>query len=85
MKHVKLARIAFKKERLISGALMLDGNRADSYTGWLNQANVFYTNALKRENVLTGFALLGITREELEEGQALWECAPEQSLSTGKI
>jgi hypothetical protein len=70
MKHVKLARIAFKKERLISGALMLDGNRSDSYTGWLNQANVFYTNALKRENVLTGFALLGITREELEEGQA---------------
>jgi hypothetical protein len=80
-KHLTFARIAFKNEPQIENSLMLKGARADSYSGWLQQANVFYTNALKKEKIITGFALMGITRKELEKGQAMVK-EVEQNFST---
>jgi hypothetical protein len=67
MKHLKLARIAFKGSDTIASALKLNGSRALSYTGWLGQTKLFYQNALSKDNIKTGLALMGITEKMLEE------------------
>ncbi len=41
---VKLARIAFADNSAISTALGLKGERKDSLSGWLTQADIFYAN-----------------------------------------
>ena len=71
MKHVKLARIALKSERGSWESLQLTGDRKDSFSGWLKQADTFYTNALNTPEVLTKLAKLGISKKVLTTTQAL--------------
>lgn len=73
MRFVKLARIALKNKRGAAQALDLDGRRKQTYSGWIKQSNVFYTNSLNSPEILTEFGRFAITKESLEDGQGLVE------------
>ena len=68
--HLKVARVALKNERGAREALMLDGNRKSSLTGWIDQARQFYVNALATPGVLIQLARYNITANLLETGLA---------------
>lgn len=79
MKHVKIARVAFKNERGAFQKLALDGQRKRTLSGWLGQARQFYSNALSDthvQNVLLGF---GIDVAALTAAQALVDAAEQAS------
>lgn len=65
--HVKIARIAFKKDQGAFQALELQGARKRANAAWLAQAKVFYTNALASDNYKAALADFGITEEKLTE------------------
>jgi hypothetical protein len=67
VRHLKLSRVAFKGSETIAKALKLNGSRATSFTGWFAQIKSFYKNALEKENVKTGLALMGITEDDLQD------------------
>lgn len=71
MVHVKIARIALRNNQETNASLQLTGNRKDSLSGWLRQANAFYTNALNTPKVITALAKFGIDKKKLEDGNAL--------------
>lgn len=71
MTFVKVARVAFKTDRGISGQLQLDGERKKSYAGLMSQMRQFYAAALANPAITTGLAGFGITKEKLIAGQAL--------------
>lgn len=70
MTHVKIARVALKSQRGASEALQLSGRRKQTYSGWIKQTNVFYTNALDTDNIKSALDAFGITTKKLKEGQA---------------
>jgi hypothetical protein len=70
MQHVKIARIAFKNDVKLYSALMLAGNRKQSYTGWMEQADMFYSQALRSDEAKAGLARFGITEAKLLAAQA---------------
>ena len=79
MKHVKIARVAFKNERGAFQKLALDGQRKRTLSGWLGQARQCYSNALSDthvQNVLLGF---GIDVAALTAAQALVDAAEQAS------
>jgi hypothetical protein len=70
MRLLKSARLVIHK----SGdrtALELDGDRDDSYLGWLGQSKKFYTQALGRPDLLDQLADLNVTAAKLQAGLAL--------------
>ncbi|MEL7038077.1 MAG: hypothetical protein AAFO04_21035 [Cyanobacteria bacterium J06592_8] len=69
MRLVKIARIAFKNNPGIATELGLNGRRKKSLSGWLLQAQQFYTNALNSTEVMNGLAEYGITEEKLKAAQ----------------
>lgn len=70
MRHVKLARIALKNQRGLWQTLELEGRRKRSYSGWIKQAKVFYTNALDSEEIKAILVTMGITEQALTDGLA---------------
>lgn len=66
MTHVKVARIAFKNDRNAQEALYLQGRRKQTYSGWIEQAGMFYKNALRSEPFKARLAAFGTTQEKLE-------------------
>lgn len=71
MDHVKVARVALKKDRGHWESLLLSGDRAQSYSGWLRQAKTFYTNAIGSTAIQEKLAKFNITVEKLEAGKNL--------------
>ena len=71
IRHVKVARVAFKRSRGTWEELGLSGKRKRTISGWLTQARQFYTNALADPDILTALGEFGITQEKLEAGRAL--------------
>lgn len=71
MRFIKIARVALKNEHAAYQKLGLSGNRKDSLTGWLAQADQFYTNALTDASVLTKLARFGVTADKLNSGKQL--------------
>ena len=69
--HVKIARIALRNNPETNASLQLMGSRKNSLSGWLKQANAFYTNALNTPKVLASLAKFNINKKQLEEGKAL--------------
>ena len=69
--HVKVARIALKKDASLSVQLDLAGERKQKQSAWMGQTKVFYTNLLSNEAALAKMAAFGQTREKLEVGQTL--------------
>jgi hypothetical protein len=70
MRYLKVARIAFKGNPGVATRLGLDGERKRTLSGWLAQANQFYTNALNAPELLTQLREYGITSDKLKAGQA---------------
>jgi hypothetical protein len=70
IKFVKIARIAYKNNIGIATQLGINGNRKESFSGWLLDANQFYNNTLGNENILKTLSEYGITTAKLESGKA---------------
>jgi len=75
MKYLKIARAVFRDNRNESEALMLDGDRKNSFAGWVEQSSVFYKNALGSQTIKDALAKKGITTALLEAGLAEVEAA----------
>jgi hypothetical protein len=50
--HLKLARVAFRDNPEVRAFLDLDGRRKRTFSGWLKQAETFYTHLLETPDVL---------------------------------
>ena len=71
MRFVKIARVALKDNVAAMMKLGLFSSRKASYSGWLEQAKLFYGNLLTDNAALTAMAGFGIGADALKEGQAL--------------
>lgn len=71
MKNLAIARVVFRNSRNEQEALMLNGNRKQGYTGWVEQTSVFYKNALDSQPIMDALAKKGLTKAKLEAGMAL--------------
>ncbi len=71
--HRKLAAIAFKDAPEVQAALALDQAKKKSFSTWLTQVRRFYANLLADEEALAAMDRFRITREKLEQAQALVE------------
>jgi len=70
MRHVKVARVALKDQRGAWQALDLQGRRKKTYSGWVKQARVFYSNALASTDIQTALATFGMTEAILTDSLA---------------
>ena len=70
MKFVKIARVAYKNNTGIATQLGINGNRKESFSGWLLDANQSYSNTLGNDSILKPLAEYGITPAKLESGKA---------------
>lgn len=73
MRLVKVGRVAFQSNLLALEKLGLFGRRKESLSGWLEQTNLFFTNAIADVDIIAGFANFGITQQRIEDGKALVE------------
>lgn len=69
MRHVKLARVALRNDRGAYEALQLSGSRKQSTSGWVQQAKIFYANALASADIVDKLSVLTMTTEVLTAGQ----------------
>ncbi len=63
-----ISRIAFKNETGIWAKLQLNGKRRNTYSGWIAQSRLFYSNLLNDETALSQIAAFGVTPEKLQAG-----------------
>lgn len=70
MEHVTVARLAFKDDRGVKNALGLAGDRKQSMSGWLDQAQQFYLNALNDAAIRARLAQYGVEQADLEQALA---------------
>ena len=61
IRHIKLARIAFKKDTVATAKLALSGERKRSFTGWLGQVQQFYTALAGDPHLQQGLARFSLT------------------------
>lgn len=66
-KTLKIARIAFQDHPKADKAVVLFGRRKESLSGWLAQAQTFYANILKDNDLLDALAQYGYTAEKLQQ------------------
>ena len=71
MDAVKVARIALRNMRGKWQALALDGSRKQSLSGWLEQAQQFYVNALSDSDIVAAMSRFGFDQTKLQAGQQL--------------
>ena len=64
IKSVKVARVALQKNAK-AASLLLDGDRKKSISGYIEQANAFYTNLLGDADLLYAMAEFGYGKEKL--------------------
>ncbi|HEX9372025.1 MAG TPA: hypothetical protein VF897_13510, partial [Roseiflexaceae bacterium] len=69
MRYVKVARVVLKNDRGAQQKLNLSAQRKRNLSGWLEQAQQFYTNALADSGILDSLAEFGITQALLEAGR----------------
>lgn len=69
-KHLKLAKIAFKREPNILLALEAVGQRLRTYDGWKGQVTAFYNAAMNNQPIKDGLARFNITETNLTDVQA---------------
>jgi hypothetical protein len=75
----KIARIALKDHPSMMKSLGLDQSLKRNLGNWLEQARIFYTNALNNPQVMEKMAKYGIGETELNEGNGLIDRVEEAS------
>jgi hypothetical protein len=70
MVHLKVARIALRKQISAAEALRLNGQRKKTYSGWIEQTTLFYENALASAEIKAALAGFGIDLVKLKAGEA---------------
>ena len=73
MDDVQLARLLFKKNTAALDALGLRGDRAHSQSGYASQGLLFYNNALNSDDYIAALAKKGISKDDLQTGQAAFK------------
>ena len=78
---LKVARVALKGNEQAATALMLNGRRKKTFSGWREQANALYTNLLNRPDLLAEMTTYGYDQPKLEAEQALVAAAEGTNLT----
>jgi hypothetical protein len=65
--HVALARLTFKKDRVMLKELALKGKRSNSPAEWMEQASAFYGSIADIQKPLAKY---GVKKEDLEQAKA---------------
>ncbi len=79
MKLVKITRVALKEEKASLNKLDLNGKRKESFSGWLEQAETFYSILLGDPVILSKLAEFNITEEKIQNAKTLLEAVKEQN------
>ncbi len=69
IRHIEMARVAFRDDLAVRDKLGLADKRKDGHAGWLEQARQFYSYALSDPAILQPLGKFGVTQELLEENQ----------------
>jgi hypothetical protein len=69
IRHLEIARVAFRNDLAVRDKLGLTARRKDGHAGWLEQARQFYSYALSDAAILRPLSGFGITQVVLEECQ----------------
>jgi hypothetical protein len=69
MRHVRVARVVFMKDRGTLHKLGLTSARKKTLAGWLLQADQFYTNALLDPTIVSALAAHRVPVQQLEAGK----------------
>jgi len=67
--HLRIARVAFRKDGVTHVKLGLMGDRKPSLSGWLMQAKQFYSQSLDDLIIVDVLADYGLSQERLEAGK----------------
>ncbi|MGE5605242.1 MAG: hypothetical protein ACM3YE_06065 [Bacteroidota bacterium] len=71
MRTLKIARIAFQDHPKADKAVMLFGRRKESLSGWLEQAQSFYSNIQNDADLLNALSKYGYSPESLQQESEL--------------
>ncbi|MFO8010266.1 MAG: hypothetical protein R6U89_05565 [Dehalococcoidia bacterium] len=80
MNCLKVARIALRDYTAAEAALMLSGDRKNSFSGWHEQAQTFYGNLLGTPEYLEEMARFGYTQESICAEASLVQAVIEANL-----
>ncbi|MCA9981249.1 MAG: hypothetical protein KDD89_10450 [Anaerolineales bacterium] len=70
-RSLKVARVAFRQDAQAQAALLLNGTRKESLSGWLQQATTFYANLLADARLVGGMGQFGYDEAKLTAEQGL--------------
>jgi hypothetical protein len=83
MRHVAVARVAFRDNRGTADKLGVAGVRKTTQAGWLMQARQFYTNALDDAAVANQLAAYGVTHAQLAAARQQVAAVAEGAVAQG--
>lgn len=66
MFNLKLARVVFKNNSKAQDDLKMNGHRKESFTGWYNDAVVFYNSLINNQEYLSAMNTYGVQLETLK-------------------
>lgn len=75
MRHLTLARVVYKNNVSRTHQLGLLGDRRRTHSGWIAQAEQFYSAALTETAIQTDLAALGVTLASLQSAKTLLDAA----------
>ena len=70
MRHLAIARVAFKNDPMAQSALVLNGERKRNFAGWLAQTQQFYGSLSEDARLQEPLARFSITPEVVAEARA---------------
>ncbi|GAB5517865.1 MAG: hypothetical protein RhofKO_01160 [Rhodothermales bacterium] len=73
VRHLTLARLAFKQDAGALAGMKLTGRRKTSFSGWLEQAEQMYDGLLSKDAWKAAMASFGQDEASLQEGKRLLE------------
>jgi len=82
--HVELGRIVFENDLTNYVQLGLLGRRKHSFSGYMLQAQQFYNNGLKSQEIMDGLSQKGISKKEMEDTLALIGKVEEEKFKQSK-
>ena len=84
MKAIKVARVALKDNVKAQASLMLSGERKRTLSGWLEQADAFYTNLIKDTDLMNKMSEYGYNATKLNNELALVKSVKDVNLEQEK-